>query len=282
MRVAPILLLTACTQSAAVLIDEDTAALADTGTPVADTAIGEGFTGGEPLAWTDEPTEQDWSAYDGAYARIVSPQAGSLIPIDGTTVFEVEVRSPEGALLVPDSVIWQSSIDPDFGSDAAGAAIYETGNVDAGVHTITTLVDLPNGVRLAHSIGGVKAQHSAAGTYAGLFSVDGSVNNIVITCTGAALLEVGDLGVSAEGDGDCLVSLLGFDVPMTWLFELENDAGVVSGTGGVDLLGFFTYDIPVTTGSVDPATGKMEVDFAGPIPFIGELSAFLEADKIAD
>ena len=52
--------------------------------------------------------------------------------------------------------------------------------------------------------------------------------------------------------------------------------------GGVDLLGFFTYDIPVTTGSVDPATGKMEVDFAGPIPFIGELSAFLEADKIAD
>ena len=280
MRVLSMLWLVGCTQSAGVLIDEDPLEPFDTGSLQLDTAVGEGFTG-EPLAWTEEPTEPDWSAYEGAFARIVSPAPGSVVPIDGSTLFEVEVRSPDGTLLTPSSVIWQSSIDPDFGSDAGGEPLYETAAIDPGVHTITTLVDLPNGVRLAHSIGGVRAQHSAAGTYAGLFSVDGSVNNIVITCTGAALLEVGDLGVAAEGDGDCLVSLLGLDVPLTWLFELENDAGIIDGTGGVDLLGFFTYDIPVTSGAVDPATGVMDVEFAGPIPFIGELSAFLEAEKVA-
>ena len=281
MRCIILLALASCTQSAGILIDEDTTPSIDTASATSDTAAGTGFLDDGPLAWTEDPTEPDWSLYDGAFARILSPEAGSTIPIDGTTTFEVEVRNPDGEVLSVDSVIWQSSIDPDFGSDANGDALYETDAIDPGIHTITTLVDLPNGTRLAHSIGGVRAQHSAAGTYAGLFSVDGSVNNIVITCTGAALLEVDDLGRAAAGEGDCLVSLLGFDVPMTWLFDLENDAGVIDGSGGVDLLGWFTYDIPVTVGGVDPVTGAMDVQFAGPIPLIGELSAFLEATKVA-
>jgi len=273
------LLFAGCSQSAGVLIDEDTGTSVDTGTPMVDTAIGEGFTG-EPLAWTEEPTEPDYSAYDDAYARIASPEAGARIPLDELQTYSVEVRSPDGTLLQPTSVIWQSSVDPDFGSDAGGEASFETTSIDPGIHTLTALVDLPNGTRLAHSVGGVRVQAASAGTYAGLFSVDGSINNIVITCTGAALVEVGDLGFVADGDADCLVSILGIDVPMTWILELENDAGVIGGTGGVDLLGFFTYDIPVTSGVVDPVAGTMDVEFAGPIPFIGELSAFLEAEKI--
>jgi hypothetical protein len=279
-RALPFLvLLSACSQSAAVLIDEDTSAPTDTGTApiVVDTAVGEGWTD-EASAWTDEPTEPDYSVYEGAYARIASPQAGDLVPIGELQTYTVEVRNPDNVVLTPTAVIWQSNIDPDFqGSEAS----FETDVIDPGVHTITALVDLPNGQRLAHSIAGVRVQDKAAGTYAGLFSVDGTVNRITITCTGNAILEFGDLGFVGEGDADCLVSLLGIDVPMTWLFELENTAGVIDGTGGVDLLGWFTYDIPVTGGTLDADAGTLEVDFAGPIPLFGELSAFLDAQRVA-
>jgi len=271
--------LSACSTSAAVLIDEDTAPPpvdTGTGTPL-DTALGEGWTD-EASAWTEEDTEPDFSAYEGAYARIVSPQAGSLVPIGELQTYTVEVRSPDGQLLTPTGVIWQSNIDPDFqGTEAS----FETDAIDPGVHTLTALVDLPNGVRLAHSVAGVRVQDPAAGVYAGLFSVDGTVNRITITCTGNALVAFGDLGFVGEGDADCLVSLLGVDVPMTWLFDLENDGGVIHGTGGVDLLGWFTYDIPVSEGTLDADAGTLKVDFDGPIPFIGELSAFLDAQRVA-
>ena len=43
------------------------------------------------------------------------------------------------------------------------------------------------------------------------------------------------------------------------------------GEAAVDLIGFFTYDVPMSAAFVDPATG-LDLEFAGEIPFIGTLS----------
>lgn len=238
-------------------------------------------TGFETGPWEDptEPApEVDDPLYDGAYARIVSPRAGDVIPSGEPFSYEVGVYAADGTALEGSGVEWYASDDPDFTSDQM---VFETDSLAVGTHEITAIVDLPNGDRLAHGVGGVKVQSAYSGTYGGLFSVDGSVTQITISCSGSAVIVVGPFGDLGEGSGDCLVSLLGLDVPMTWLFTLENDAGTLTGSAGVDLLGFFTYDIPMTGGTVDPEGTGLALDFAGPIPFIGNLSAFLEAPRIS-
>ena len=238
-----------------------------------------GWTDAPYATWSDgETTAPDLSAYDGAWARIVSPMPGEVLPWDEPVLYEVIVRNPAGDDLPADAVFWQSNSDPDFtGTEAS----FESSDLELGRHDLTVLVDLPNGRRVAHSIADVRVQSAAAGTYAGLFSVDGTVNNITITCTGAAIVDIGNQGAIGTGDADCLVSLLGIDVPMSWLFDLEQADGEVTGTGGVDLLGFFTYDIPVTGGTLDLDSERLEVDFAGPIPFVGDLTAFLDASRVS-
>ena len=274
MRAFVPLLLLGCGPGAGVLIDEDGTPILTTDEPV-DTAIGTGWTD-DPWAWTQTEPEIDASLYEGAYARIVEPLSGAVVPWGELQTYTVEVRTPDGRVITPTAVQWLSSADVDFYGDEAS---FETDSLELGVHTLTVLADLPTGARLAHSIADVRVQHPSAGTYAGLFSVDGTVQGITITCTGAALLEIGAQGVLADGDGDCLVSLLGVDIPMVWLFALENQAGVIGGVAGVDLFGLFTYDIPVTGGSLSD-DGRLEVDFAGPIPFVGELAAFLDVQRI--
>lgn len=256
----------------------------DGSTPIVTTELpepsppGTGWTDAPYATWSEATDAPDLSAYDGAWARIVSPLPGAVVPLDEMQHYEVIVRNPAGDELEPSAVFWQSSLDPDFYSDAAA---FDSDTLAIGTHDLTVLVDLPNGNRVAHSVTNVKVQSPYTGVYAGLFSVDGTVNNITITCTGAALVDLGAQGVIGTGDADCLVSLLGIDVPMNWVFDLENTDGEITGTGGVNLLNIFTYDIPVTAGSVDPEGNGLQVDFAGPIPFIGELSAFLDAPRVA-
>jgi hypothetical protein len=227
MRPLIVMWLVACGPSAGVLIDE--APFGDTGTEPVDTAIGEGFTD-DPIAWTATEPQPDYSAYDDAYARISQPTASSVISIGAMQTYTVEVRDPDGNLLTPDAVAWQSSLDVDFSGTEPS---FQTDTLEPGTHTLTALVDLPNGARLAHSISGVRVQDANAGTYAGLFSVDGTVQNITVTCTGAALISFGALGFVGDGDASCLVSLLGIDIPMNWVFELENVGGVVTGTNSI-------------------------------------------------
>lgn len=238
-------------------------------------------TGWETGPWEDpeepEPVIDD-APYEGAYARIVTPRANEVIPAGEPFVFEVGAYAADGTLLETTGATWFASGDPDFESTEL---VFETATLAVGTHEITAVLDLPNGDRVAHAVGGVRVQSPFSGTYAGLFSVDGSVSQLTITCTGSALLVIGPEGDLGEGTGSCLVSILGIDVPMSWLFTLENDAGMLTGSAGVDLAGFFSYDIPMTAGVADPEGAGLELEFAGPIPFVGELSAFLEAPRIS-
>lgn len=267
------LLLAACAPGGLSVPEVDDPTVAPTGTS----------TGWFTEPWEDPggpPAEEppDWSDWEGVFARIVHPATGEVILTGQPYTYEVELRHPDGRLMTPSAVEWYASGDLDFWSDQR---TFESDALAMGNHTLTSILTLPSGEKVAHSIAGVRVQSRQAGTYAGLFSVDGTVNAITITCTGAALISVGAVGDLGEGDGDCLVSLLGIDVPMSWVFDLEiAPNGVVTGSGGVDLLGIFSYDIPAE-GMVDPEGAGFDVSFDGNIPFIGTLSAFLEAERVS-
>jgi hypothetical protein len=242
---------------------------------------GTGFSTGpweEPV--TSAPEEEP-ASYEGAYARILSPGPDSLVPLGQPYTYEVGLFAADGSpleLSPPEiTITWFSSVDPDFGEPSLQ---FTTDAMAVGIHELTAVVDLPTGDRLAHSVGGVRVQSELAGTYAGLFSVDGSVNSIPVSCTGAAVVVVDVYGETGEGQGDCIVSLLALDVPMSWDFRLDSGT-TLTGEAGVDLLGIFSYDIPMTVGTVDPAGAGLELEFAGPIPLVGEMSAFLDAPRVS-
>ncbi|MEZ4237127.1 MAG: hypothetical protein R3F59_13425 [Myxococcota bacterium] len=239
-------------------------------------------TGWETSPWEQptQPTAPDTSRWDGAWIRIDSPAPDGLVPLEAPSPFEATIYGADGAPITeaPDRVQWFASGDPDFEGDSLS---FPGGPLELGTHEITVIADLPNGDRVAHTVGGVKSQSEVAGTYAGLFSVDGSVNNIVLTCPGAAVMTIDPDGTVGDGEGKCLVSLLGIDVPMTWDFALLSDAGELSGEAAVNLLGFFSYDVPMTDGTVDPAADGLDLSFAGEVPFVGTLTAFLQAPRVS-
>jgi hypothetical protein len=272
MRAAWLLGLLAGCDVAALEIEDPTK-----GTPT-DPEPGTGFSTGPWEDPTTPPAPTDDPIYEGAYARILSPAPDEVVPLAEPFVFEVGVFAEDGSPLEADEVEWFASGDPDFGSDQL---VFETDTLALGTHEITAIVDLPNGDRVAHAVGGVRVQSAVAGTYAGLFSVDGTVAGITITCTGAAVIVLDAAGQAGEGDGDCLVSMLGISVPMTWDFALTYAAGALTGEASVDLVGFFSYDVPMTSGAVDPEGAGLTLEFAATIPFVGDLAAFLEAPRIS-
>ena len=82
-------------------------------------------------------------------------------------------------------------------------------SIDIGKHNITAEVTLPDGSRIAHTVGGVLVQHEDAGTYVGdmILSMDASVGEppIGASCVGAAVIVVDEYGELATGDAACTI-----------------------------------------------------------------------------
>ena len=135
----------------------------------------------------DDTEEQDWSAYEGASLRIVSPSSADFLPLGEDADFEAELLSVEGEPLEYDDIFWTSSVDEGW----SGVGLqFEDDSLDVGIHDITAEVDLPSGDRLAHTIGGVLVQSPFAGTFTGLFAADITYDTYIITCAGTATLVV--------------------------------------------------------------------------------------------
>lgn len=236
---------------------------------------GTGTTGGPSTGWTDAPWEQPTAPsttpttrppdpYADATLRILTPISGDFLAIEDAQVFEAELVDANGDPLDGAEITWSSSIDS--GWTRSGAS-FDDRPLDVGTHDITATVRLPNGDRLSYTAGGVLVQSVYAGTYSGLFTATGSYLGIAFACNGAGTTSVEAYGEEITGDADCLVSLLGFDLPLAFVFELENAAGVVTGTAGADLFGLLTYDFPAT-GTLQPFTGEgLSITFAGSVPF---------------
>src|SRR5690606_34762646 len=106
-------------------------------------------------------------------------------------------------------------------------AAFDDDALDVGIHDITAEVTLPNGDRLAHTVGGILLQSLYAGTYSGIFNAQLQWEDLPIDCSGAVLLIVDPWGEVVAGDANCLASLLGFDAPIDFIFDLDNDDGAI-------------------------------------------------------
>lgn len=230
----------------------------------------------EDPATTAPPTDD--AIYEGARVRILTPAPGEVVSLGEPYRYEAEVYLADGTSFAPAAVQWFASGDPDF--DATELA-FTSDALAVGPQDLTVVADLPNGDRVAHSVGGVRVQSPITGTYAGLFSVSGAVGQITITCTGAAVIAIDEPGQVGEGDGDCIVSLLAASVPMTWDFTLDAAGTELTGEASVNLVGIFSYDVPMTAGTVDPAGDGLELEFAATIPLVGDLSASLGAERVS-
>jgi len=239
---------------------------------------GEGWVDDVPLGTdADDPDPIDLAAYDRAEFRIVSPAAGDLISLSEQVHFQVELIGEDGQTLPLPDVWWSSDIDPSW--DAIGND-FET-RIGIGVHSITASVDLPNGDQVTHTIGGLRVQHALAGTFAGLFSASGGYQALSFTCSGFSNLKIDAEGEIALGYGNCLASLVVFDLPMDFEFDLDvGPAGELTGNAGIVIFAPFTYDFPVT-GVVTP--DRMSFAWGGGV--IGgnfDVDATLTADRVSD
>jgi hypothetical protein len=239
-----------------------------------DTALGSD--GGDT---EDTTPEEDYSEFDGASLVIHEPASGDFLPYGETASFSAEVIGADGNTLDFDDIVWTSDIDDAWtltGRDLSDDSL------DVGTHALTAEASLPNGDRLAYTIGGVLVQSAYTGVYTGTLTVDVAADYNGTTyaagCSGAITLVVDVYGETATGDAGCLISLFGYDLDTTYVFDLENDDGSLSGTAGLDL-SFYTLDID-TTGDISD-DGVATLSFATDIYGYGDLTGEVEATRVS-
>jgi hypothetical protein len=228
------------------------------------------------LATAEDP--EDVSMWNGARIEVISPEPGSFLDWGATTVFEAQIVAADGTIMPFDDVEWSSDTTPNWYEQGAR---FESSDLPIGSQDFNAIATLPNGAVVQHTIGGVLVQHPFGGTYVGLLDVDGTLLNLPVSCTGVTVVIVDQFGTEGTGDGDCIVSLLGIDLSLHYIYELEIDAlGVVGGTAGADLLGWFTYNFPAV-GTVDPLGSGLDLTFEGEVPLMGPLNGATVAERVS-
>jgi hypothetical protein len=218
---------------------------------------------------------EDTSAWDGATLVVESPVSASFLPLGEDADFQATVYDAEGVATDFDEIDWSSDVD---GSWAPVGHVFEDDSLGAGTHALTATAVLPNGNRLAYTVGGVLVQSAYAGVYSGTLTMavaieyDGTAYEF--GCSGAATLVIDAEGEAATGGANCLLSLMGYELDTVYDFALENDDGDLSGSTGLDLT-YYTLDLD-TQGEVDEdgsLAGEFSGDFAGYGDANGEFTA---------
>lgn len=218
-----------------------------------------------------------FSEYDGATLRIVSPASGSFLAIEQAHGFEVALIGADGAPLAFEDVNWTTNVSQDW--TRTGLA-FEESEIPVGLHDITAEVTLPNGDRLAHTVGGVLVQSMYAGTYVGLFSADVTYDAYTVTCSGAATIVVDPYGEVATGGATCILALMGYEMEADYTFDLENDEGELSGTANADIGGFFEFPFEAD-GLLDPEANTLDIAFAGDLGGMALIDAEVGTERIS-
>lgn len=194
---------------------------------------------------------------------IESPASASFLPYGEDADFVATVYDKNGVATDFSDITWRSDIDTDWG--IVGPAQTDSA-LDVGIHAITAEARLPNGDRLASTVGGILVQSIYAGVYVGDLQVNVSGEydgqTIAVGCSGPLTLVVDAYGEVATGDAGCLISLFGYDLDTTYLFDLQNDEGDLSGEAAIDLT-IFAYGVE-TEGSLSE-DGELEGDFSADV-----------------
>jgi len=243
-----------CNQSYGIVLDEGKA----TGTDPS----GSGLT---------DPTVTTSVNWDGATLVVNSPLSGDFLPWGEDATFSATVMDGDGNATDFDDVVWSSDLDSAWG--ISGREVVDSA-LGVGTHTLTASVELPNGDRLASSVGGVLVQSAYAGVYAGSINVDLTYDTYVVSCIGSVTLTVDVYGEAVSGDANCLLDLFGYEMDTVYVIDLVNDDGELSGVSQADLY-ITTYDFDtegeLTEGGI--MSGSFSDDVYGYLAVEGSIEA---------
>ena len=223
--------------------------------------------------------EEDYSMYEGAMIRIIEPASGDFLPWGDIHNFRAVLETPDGEYLPFDGIEWSSDED---GAWTQTGSDLEDDSIDVGTHNITAQAVLPDGARLAHTIGGVLVQHPAAGTYVGdmVLGIDLEYGGTPIgtSCIGGAVVVIDAYGEEALGVSACTLDLLGYlTLEVNHVFEYEIDEEEIFGNAFVEL-SFLGWDLPFESeGSL--RDGSMMSSWSGGAGG-AELEGTLEVERI--
>lgn len=237
--------------------DDTGGALPDDGGTAGDTGLGDTGTDTGTDGGTTEP---DYSEWDGATLVVLSPASGAFLPYGEDASFEAVVYDASGEPTDFDAITWSSDLDEGWLRE--GAAFTDDA-LDVGTHALTATAQLPNGDRLAYTIGGVLVQSAFAGTYTGEVNIDGAYTTYAVGCSGPAILYIDAYGDKAWGDASCLISLLGYDLDMVFEFDMElEDEGLI-GSASIDFSGWFSlpFDMDATVSDEGAIHSEFELDY---------------------
>lgn len=222
----------------------------------------------------DTDAEEDLSRYEDASLRIVQPQSGTFLALGEEHTFEAELRDADGELIdTVSEVDWISSVDSAWTPTEPAFVSAELG---VGLHDLTAQVVLPNGDRLAHTVGGVLVQAEVAGTYVGVVSSSFEVQGFPVSCAGSATLIVEPLGRQVLGEGTCLAAAGEFELPLEFVVDADHQEGGVDGLVQVSVIAF---DIDMAAeGTL--AEDDLDMDFVGQI-LTSELNGRLRTTRIS-
>lgn len=226
---------------------------------------------------TDTDVEvEDFSRFDNATLRIIEPTSASFLAWGDTHGFVAEVRAEDGTLLEEvEDIAWSSSADEAWVPEGA---TFDDDTIDVGIHDLTAQVTLPNGDRLAHTVGGVLVQSEVAGTYVGTFAANVTIQNFPVACAGSAVLIVEPYGEGITGSAECLAQAGTFEIPLDFSVDALNEDGSVEGNASATIIAF-DVDFPAS-GGLDAQAETLDLEFGGPV-FTSELNGSVSTDRIS-
>jgi hypothetical protein len=229
-------------------------------------------------AETGDTGEPD-PVWDVAMLSIVSPESGAFIPLGDEADFEAVVLDTEGNELDWDAIDWSSSTDGDWSFTAAA---FTDDSLSVGKHDITASTALPNGDRLAMTVGDVLVQSPYAGTYTGTVYVEIAIDYkgmpYTVSCAGATTIIIDQQGETIGGDSSCLVSLMGFDMDMALALDAGNEAGAVEGEMAVDMM---LFDVGIAADGSVSEDGELYVEFADNVMGYADIAGNVDASRIS-
>ncbi len=222
-----------------------------------------------------EEEEEDFSEFDDASLVIVQPTSGEYLPWEQVNAYEAYVVDAEGNTMDFEDISWGSDVDEDW---TPTGTWLEDDTLGVGTHALTASAELPNGDRLAYTIGGVLVQSAYAGTYVGTTVVELSISGYSAACSGALTAVIDQEGDVGWGDSNCYVSLQGFEVDLSFNYDLENDLGAVQGDASLDIYG---YEVPVDLDGELSEDGALYGTFAYDLGDYLAVSGEVEATRIS-
>ena len=204
--------------------------------------------------------DAEWA---GARLVVEEPISASFLPLGDPSEFKAVVYNSAGEATDFSDITWTSDIDAEW---APTGSTFEDDTLGVGIHALTAEAALPNGDRLAYTVGGILVQSIYTGVYVGDLAITASGDyngqTLSLGCSGALTIVVDEEGKTGTGDAGCLLSLLGYDIDTAYLFDLANDDGDISGTASIDLQ---FYQLPVDTTGTLTEDGQLDGDFSADV-----------------